>query len=473
MIPRAARAYAPGVRFPVLARWLVLCGAGVACVLADHVQNDTWWQLRAGQEIWHGHLPLTDTWSYTAAGRHWPDHEWLWQAAFYALYRLGRLPLVSAVNLFLAMAALVLARPAGVVRRADAYLLALAVPLISLSWSVRPQTTSLLLAVVVLRLVVAERWWPILPLMLVWANLHGAVAYGVVLLAAACVAAWWDGRRGRRLAVVGATAVAGLLLTLATPLGTGLWSYVALEPLRPGPPGGIAEWAPPLRANPASAAFWAWTLLVVVSVALTRARRPHRLLGWPTRVELVASVATFGLALLAIRNIPVFAAASLCLLIRLWRPDAPDTEAPARLAPVALGAAGLASLAFVAAVWSSPPASLGWHPISPGAVQAIEACPGRVYTGYNGAGILLWWAPSVPVFVDSRQDPYPQSVLTYAGLRHGDGHDAVFQRYGVRCAALTQADGDAVAVLRSEGWTTTWTDGRWAVLASPGASHAG
>ena len=38
---------------------------------------------------------LTDTYSHTAAGAFWPNHEWLSQVIFYGLYRLGGLPLLS------------------------------------------------------------------------------------------------------------------------------------------------------------------------------------------------------------------------------------------------------------------------------------------------------------------------------------------------------------------------------------------
>ena len=53
-------------------------------------QNDTFWHLRAGADIWRtGHVPRIDTYSYTELGAAWPDHEWLSQALMYAAYHLG------------------------------------------------------------------------------------------------------------------------------------------------------------------------------------------------------------------------------------------------------------------------------------------------------------------------------------------------------------------------------------------------
>ena len=59
-------------------------------------QNDTWWHLRGGLDIWRTHaVSLRDTYSHTAAGGFWPNHEWLTEAVFYAVYRAGGMPLLT------------------------------------------------------------------------------------------------------------------------------------------------------------------------------------------------------------------------------------------------------------------------------------------------------------------------------------------------------------------------------------------
>src|SRR3954468_22242678 len=66
-----------------------------ACLMP--AQSDTYWHLRAGQDFWRTHhVPLVETYSYTASGRFWPNHEWLWQAVSYALYRAGGMALLTA-----------------------------------------------------------------------------------------------------------------------------------------------------------------------------------------------------------------------------------------------------------------------------------------------------------------------------------------------------------------------------------------
>ena len=62
-------------------------------------QGDTWWQLRAGQEMWRTRdVLLRDTFSHTVNGAPWPNHEWLSQVLFYGAYEAGGLPLLTIVS---------------------------------------------------------------------------------------------------------------------------------------------------------------------------------------------------------------------------------------------------------------------------------------------------------------------------------------------------------------------------------------
>ncbi len=84
-----------GLSFPgLLVALLFGVVAVVACLMP--AQSDTFWHLRAGQEIWQTlRVPLDEHYSFTAAGRPWPNHEWLWQAVSYDLYRAGGMPLLT------------------------------------------------------------------------------------------------------------------------------------------------------------------------------------------------------------------------------------------------------------------------------------------------------------------------------------------------------------------------------------------
>ena len=83
----------------------------------------------------------------------------------------------------------------------------LGLALSSCVWVLRPHVLTLFLLAVLLTLLVRERWRWIPPLFLLWANAHGGVVLGGLVLAAAWAAAvlrWW--RVARRRAIAGACA---------------------------------------------------------------------------------------------------------------------------------------------------------------------------------------------------------------------------------------------------------------------------
>lgn len=55
-------------------------------------EGDTWWHIRAGEEILRAHAwPHTETYSFTAAGTDWIAYEWLGEVAMALAYRGGGL----------------------------------------------------------------------------------------------------------------------------------------------------------------------------------------------------------------------------------------------------------------------------------------------------------------------------------------------------------------------------------------------
>ena len=70
---------------------LFLAIATAACLMP--AQSDTFWQLRAGQEMAaSGNVMLHDAFTYSVRGGFWPNHEWLSEVLFYGLWRVGGMP---------------------------------------------------------------------------------------------------------------------------------------------------------------------------------------------------------------------------------------------------------------------------------------------------------------------------------------------------------------------------------------------
>jgi len=448
--------------------------AVTAVAMVSVVQPDFWWLLRAGRDIWHtGHVPLTDHYSYTAAGRDWPNHEWLWEATAYALHSVGGMPLVAlmvgvAVSVTL-WALLRLSRATGYV---VPLVLLLLVPVVSVSWTMRPQVTSLMLFALTMLVLARERYLLVPPLFLLWANLHAQVVMGGVLLTITTVVAavrWLRSRsdddRARLVRLAGTTALAAAA-TLLNPLGPGLWSYVLDANGRPGQEA-IAEWHNAFEINPAVLWFWA----ILVPAVVMSVRRRDRLGGWQEQVTIAAALAMAPLAILAVRNIPFFVIAVSPLLMTVLEFQTSRPISRARQARRMLAGMVTLAVAGVVAAWALLPTALGWRPVPEGLARAARACPGHLFNGYDTGAVMIWWVPEVKVFVDNRQDPYPAEVINALFEITTSNYQVYFDRYDVRCALLPP-DAPLVKTLRGDGWESTYSGDELSLWVSPRATTA-
>jgi hypothetical protein len=458
-----------GLTFPELCVGLLFVAiAALACL--SPAQPDTFWALRAGEDVWRtGRVALVETYSHTAAGRPWPDHEWLWQALAYGLYRMGGLPLLT-----LGVAALVTSAYAVAYRlMAGSAVMRVLIVICGLTlatnaWSLRPQVASLLMLALLLALLVRGRVWLIPPLFVLWANLHGGpvVVMGTALMVAATATALvWERRRFLPLAA--ATGL-GVAATFVTPLGPGLWRFMVRWALTTRHTG-VSEWDPVTPLTAPGIVFW---LLALAFVALT-ARRWRHARAWEDRLPVVAALVLLPLAARSVRNVGPFLLVAMVACSRLAAAVPSARQRPPRVAERSrfnlafLAVAAAAGAAAIVACWRAPAALLGWRPISPAAAAAIAACPAPIYNGYNQGGVLIWFVRQQPVFVDGRHDPYPPELLVEdREVEQGGDHRALFARTGVRCAALS-ARAILAGHLRAAGWRPRFADEQWVVLEPP------
>jgi hypothetical protein len=458
--------------FDRLMATLLFLAIALAALLMP-AQNDTWWQLRAGREMWlTGHVLLHDTFSYTVSGAFWPNHEWLSQLLFYAAYAAGGMPLVTMVSAIAVTAAWVLVwRMTPGSPRSRFLLTSLAVVSASTIWSPRPQVLSLLLLAVTVSLLRSRRyvWLPMV--FLLWANLHGAVVMGLLVLAAALAAAAVQSRQHARALAIACACC--LLTTLATPLGVGFWTEIprSLGRIRQL---GIAEWAPPRLTAASLIPFWLMAA-ALLALMVARSRDWRRNVRAPEAGDLTVcacALALLPLALTAERNVPSFlllAVPAIAVLSR-GRP-AGDGGGPARAAerPRLNGAIAVAAAVLVtggvAYAYATPVDHLRWAPLPEASLAALRACHGNLYNRYDEGGYLIWFAADHKVFLDGRQDPYPVDLVKHQVQveRSGD-FEPLFRRYDIRCAYLP-AESLIGARLAEAGWKTLFRDARWAVLA--------
>ncbi|MEP6653504.1 MAG: hypothetical protein ABJA82_09115 [Myxococcales bacterium] len=460
---------------------------GLVAVLTP-AQNDTFWHLRVGADIWRTHQFLrVDTYSHTVAGAAWENHESLTQVLMYLAWRVGGMPALSAAATLLIMVTVAITYRLMVgpplVRCA---LLAVGMSIASCVWVLRPQLATMLGIAVLLVLLVQDRHRLIPPLFVLWANAHGAVALGGIILVAAAVAAlmcWLrthDRDDRKRLLTLVLVLPLAALATAATPLGFHIFSFV----MRLGGPFSehVTEWSPPLPFEGLGTLFW---LAVVgfVGVLLAR-RRALRALDWPALTCLLPAVALFPLAAQSMRNIGPFLMVATVAASRVlgpasrlrfrgparWRsPPSADTGARVRLLCVTaiVGVLAVAGLGFAVYAWKTELAVLNYRPIGDDALSALRACDGPLYNHYDDGGYLIWFAPEKPVFVDGRQVPYSLDLLNdVVTIENGGSYAAAFNRWRIRCAFLPVHD-PLASRLHDDGWRVTFADTRWTVLGSP------
>jgi hypothetical protein len=445
---------------------LFLAVLASACLMP--MQNDSWWHLRVGQEIWRLRAPVyLDAFSFTVPGSVWRNHEWLTQLGFYGVHTLGGLPLLTFAAALLATSAWavswsLMAGPAAW----RVVLVGLALPAAAVQWSVRPHLVTLCLVPLVLRCLLRGQWRWIPPMFLLWANLHAGFVAGLVVVGtAAAVLVAQDRSRWRALA---ATMVLSVLATLVNPLGIAIWT-AAFEGVGRSASIGISEFRAASLLVPGDWPFWALALLL----AALSIRQASRTTDWtnPNFPLVATSLVLMPTAVMYSRNIPLFVLLAVPAITQLLVMQHAGTMrvTSVRRERFALNVALLVALIVMAGgsvgyAWQVPAARLEWEPMSARTIDAVASCPGQVYNRYDDGGYLLWFVPSRRVFIDSRQDPYPLELLReHLRTENSGDYTGLFATYGIRCAFLPP-ESPIAANLRRDGWLPLSQDRRWIVL---------
>ena len=207
----------------------------LAALIAPLAATDLTYHLRAGEAILTtGRIPAADTWTFTVAGEPWLDQQWGAQVILTAVHRV-----VGWTGLVLFRAALVgliaatifeLCRRQGTGVRTAALLALGAFAVSAPALALRPQLIGMALFVLTLFLVVdrpphPRRLWLVVPIAILWANVHGSFFLAPAVLGLAWIADVSErSPRGHlALAVAVVTAVACCL----TPFGPSVWVYAA------------------------------------------------------------------------------------------------------------------------------------------------------------------------------------------------------------------------------------------------------
>ncbi|QAU45098.1 hypothetical protein [Bradyrhizobium guangzhouense] len=433
---------------------------------------DTLWQIKVGQWILDHHaVPWTDFYSLTRQGEVWLSTSWLSQVLFATTYShwgwagpviLTAAAIALAMGLLLAFLQRHLDLPYALVfcllamTLAAPHLLArphvLALP-VMVAWSGALMTA-------------ADRGrapsFLLLPLMVLWANLHGGFVLGLALVGAIGLEALWCAAPARRPALMlrwAAFGVGALAASCCTPYGVDTLLGAARILSLGKSFSVIAEWRP---ADFSAFNPFAGALLGLLGLALTRS-----LTLSPPRVLLI--LGTTWMALAHVRSIETFGVIVPLVLAQPlsgWFRSVPDASRGLRMAPGAPGA--LAAVAIMLAAASASAAFAARHSFAFSATQTpvaavdvlAERKAARIFNSYGFGGYLI--VRDIRPFVDGRSELYGEKFLMdYFAAEDGRDVAGLLRMLDENKidATLLTADSPAAQMLdHVAGWKRIYTD---------------
>jgi hypothetical protein len=458
------------------------------------------WHIVVGQRILStGELVRTDPFSFTAAGEPWLSQAWLFDVGVALLYRAAGL---SAI--LLAHATVVCGLFAWLARRARRVgihpLIAVLIAgwaLLASSYHLHPRPTLFTILLVgwtfarlcdfeAGRISLRGLAW-LVPVYVLWTNVHGGVPGGVAMLVAAA-AGWglagWLGWQtpltgGKRWAGFLAITLACALTPLVNPYGLALprvWFGLMGSQVLPRT---IMEHQPLMQTGTTGLTVISFALLYLAALLGTLPARPR--LAWLMPLVWLALTWT------RIRYGPLFAVTAAISLAEMFphvrwvswlarhgsvscRVRPPSAEAGARAAwrPAfvpALLVTGAAILQLAAV--PVPVLGAGWGRLDPDywplellpelrAYQRSRPKGAAVFNDMLFGGFLMYFTPDLRVYIDDRCELYgDQGLEDYADAyrKHPERIEELADRYGLDLALVQAGEGFDPYLRTAPGWT--------------------
>jgi hypothetical protein len=476
----AAPAGRPGTPFLPWLVALVALSLVVSLAYSRYLFADSYYDLYAGRYIVQHGIPHHNVVTVVAHGAPWIDQQWLAQVIYYAAWAAGGYPavaLLSSLVLTSGFAVLLLAMRGRGVPPARAFLWTCATVIVYLgNIPIRAQSFAYPLFALTLWLIELDsraprpraRTWLVLPVLVLWANMHGSVLIGAALVAlyAGYRAVVAVVRRAGPRAAAGylALGAGGAASVLGTPYGTAVIGYYkSVNAVAPALSHYVTEWQRPNPLYLVSMGFFALLAACVAAVAVAwrRGTRPDPVLA-------AIALGLLAMALTAIRNQAYFAfAGSLLAADTLARSNAGRAPALSRAFSRAtagvLAAAALAGIGLIAAEPAAKFESLVPVRAIAAAAALAERDPGaRVLADEWSGPPMLWLHPAMfgRVGYDARLEQYSVAQLrayaTFLSAR-APGWQGLLRGYDLVVVNRRQHGRLGTALTRLPGWHVAYS----------------
>ena len=465
-------------------------------ILADSGQRtdaDLWGHVRFGQAALLHHGPLvTDPYSYSAWGQPWRNHEWLTEMVMALSYdnlgvlglKLWKFGCTAATILFVVLAMAETGASPGV------QLGTLTVTSLALVMQMqfRPQLFTFMFFAAMLAILArhnyrgSARLWLVIPMMMLWGNLHGGYIIGIATLATYTAVAgaqdWFAGRGLNRALKLAMLTGAGTAATLFSPYGIDNW-LVVFTALRDNAPRSVLnDWQPLIhslaaqwQANHLGVVYYFCVLAMIAAFAASFLLHPA---GDDLPLAVIAAMMSAA-AFAAVRNMPLAAIACavpaarhlelVCANLReRAAANGVHLEPPPERSDVNpwLAGAGAVALALYLGLFSAHIATDMDYPSGAIAYMKAHHLQGNVLVNFNWAQYFIWQEPESKVFIDGRNDtvygPAIRDQYLNFYFARGDAR-AVLERYRhdfVLVPPKSKADG---IIVKTAGWKLLYQDG--------------
>lgn len=441
-------------------------------------EGDTWWHIRAGEEILHAHAwPHAETYSFSAAGTEWMAYEWVGEVAMALAYRGGGLvglkllSLTLSGGMFLLLYAYATRRSGN--SKAAFVVCAAVLPVAVAFWTLRPQLLGYILFLVTLicleefRRGRAGALWFLPLVFLVWANTHGTFVFGLAALGLAWFSSHLAFQRGAIVSVrhgdskTRPLATVTLLCLLAlgvTPYGTRL-ATVPLEMafLQPTNIANIQEWMP-LTAERFLCVV-VLVLLLAVLLSLVTLRQTCRF----EDLALLVLVSFF--AFLHLRFAVLFLLVAVPLLagaLAGWLP-AYDAKKDHPLLNAALMLLLVSGMVRYFPTETQLEAARAEHfPVAAAEYIERHSVAGPVFNDYHWGGYLDWaWGSSRRTFIDGRADVFEHAgtLADYLLITRLDARSLrLLDEYDIQACLIRRESPLATLLNAAAGWQRVYSD---------------
>ena len=455
----------------LLPLWVGVVGYGLLLLAGNRLllDPDTQWQITVGQWILdHGAVPETDVYSFTMRGQPWMSTQWLAQVLYaksFAWFGWSG-PVVLAAGASAATFAL-LARflSQRLSNSATLVFVSVALALASPHILARPHVLAFPVMVAWVEGLIAAAdkhrapsFW-LLPLMVLWANLHGGFVFGLVMIAPIALDAVVNAEAHSRRPLVlqwAAFAAAALVASCCTPYG---WNallasqkILALGSALPL----ITEWRP---ADFGSLRPFEIVLLGGIGLALFRGIKLP-----PLRILLLLGL--IHMALAQGRAAEILALLAPLILAAPLAPQIGGADvAGSTAAPPARGVL-FAGIAFALVTGTLAFASV--HRFAPNTRNSPVAAVielkklnlARVFNDYDFGGYLI--ASGVAPFIDGRTEFYGEKFFVdhnaASGLMEPDNLFRLLEEYKIEGTLMRTQSAATKLLDHIDGWQKVYAD---------------